>query len=410
MNDMAISHFKNTPFVMKMRTWCNFVSSNKMASICLFFYILIFSGFFFLETAQHRMAMYLSVPFSLFYIKENFSALKQGFREHAYFVIPFVLFISYTALSALWSDPLEEGFIYNETKPVLFLPLSMATLYLLVKKNDFAYDLLINVFIAAATITGVFLLADNFLSGSVERMEGFGRAGNSVMGGYLYCLALLTVMFAEPMTKIAIKYKIIIGLILFYIMFLMLSRSPLLVLGASIGIMLLARRNYLCILTIGVVGIVGIIGVSGMPRDIIPILNRPDTGRTQVWMGSIEKIIEKPVFGHGIATKFYYPINSEKGTFKETGPHSHNFYLGSLVQGGIISLCFVLYFVITMGWKGYQRFRKEDMVWPFIIFTSCILMGLMNFSSTINNLSVIWIAFWYPCVFIMARETPHPVV
>ncbi len=389
----------------------DFVLKNRLESVCIFLYLLIFAGFFFLPTPTHRCVMYISLPFSLFYIREHFALLKEGFWKHRYFTIPLVAFLAYTALSALWSTPLEDGFTFNETKPVLFIPLSMATLYLIVLRNPFVFNLLIYAFIAGALCSGIYLLIDNWAADPLSRMEGLGRAGNPVMGGYLYCIAILTLFFAKPLAGICWKYKLPVAIIFAYVMMLMLSRSPIIVLGATFAILLVVRRQYKILLTLALLAIVSAASiVATSSRDVIPIINRPDTGRSQVWQGTFDKIAESPLWGHGIATKFFYPIYDSAGGLIEKAPHAHSFYLGTLVQGGIISLAFLLYFIVVMERKSYRMIKNTGEFWMFAVFTSCILMGLMNFAGTVNNLAVIWVAFWYPCVLIMAMDKPKATV
>ena len=388
-----------------------FVKTNKIESVCIASYILIFAGCFFMSTSCHRDILYFSLPFSLFYMWQNTALLKEAYAAYKYFILPFLAFLTFTGLSAFWSVPYEDGYTFNMVKVLFFLPVSMATLFLIVKRNPYVYDIIVYSFVASALITGIYLLGHNFITDSVERMEGLGRANNSVMGGYLYVLAILVAFFAKPMAIVPRQYKVLLFLVCFYVMILMLSRSSFIILGASAGILMLAKRQFKVIIALGLLVIVGGTAVYTSPyRDVIPVVNRLDMGRLQIWKGAIDKAVESPVWGHGIATKILYPVYKKDGRVEELAPHAHNFYLGSLVEGGIISLSFVLFFIAMMGKKAYGLALTQNEFGPLAVLVSCIFMGFLNFSSTINNLGVIWIALWYQYAIIMAMEKSRPVV
>ena len=387
---------------------------NKVIFALLILYCLIFAGFFFMPTDIHRDVLYISLPFSLYAAFKNRDFLKDFFKAHKGSILIAAFYILYISLSLFWSNTTEDGREFDKGKILLFLPLAMVGLFITVKKTPLAYSWLVFSFVIGAFFSGFYLLVahavQNFESDYVPRLEGLGRAENSVMAGYLYAMALLAIAYAKPFVQMAWKYRAIIGIVAIMIMLCSLSRGPLLALCVSVGVMALLKKQYKLIAagTLGAIVAAVLIFGSGM-RQEIPIINRGDTGRPQVWAQSIAHIAEKPIFGHGIGSKFTYDYIVPSNRV-EKASHPHSVYLGTVIQGGIVSLLLLVGVMIVVGRGAFRIHRQTGEGWPLAVFVSFATLGLYDFGGVYVNLGVVWVAFWFQYALIMAREKPDPVV
>lgn len=321
-------------------------------------------------------------------------------------------FLLYMALSLFWSNTQEEGREFDKAKILLFLPVSMASLYLLTSRVRFAYDWLITAFVAMAVATGIYLLVNLGLDGWVIRLKGLGRADNSVMGGYLYAIAIMAVLYAGTFRSLPLKARIVLCLLLGVVLFFTLSRGPILALGATVFLLCAVKKHYkfCCGLLLAAALCGAVIFGTGLQKDI-PVINRPDTGRTQVWEQAIDKVEENPAFGYGAGSKFYYAIKNRHGKVSEVSSHPHNFYLATTLQGGVVALCFLLGMIGFFLAKAYKVGRNLGEYWPLATLVSCCIMGLYDFGGLYTNLSVGWLVFWYQFALLAAKNdtatTPH---
>lgn len=387
---------------------------DKVIFALLMLYCAIFAGFFFLPTDAHRDVFYLSLPLTLYAAFRDREFLKQFYVAHKAHILLPALYLGYLAISLFWSDTTEEGREFDKGKIFLFLPLSMLGIFLTVKRADIAYTWLVRAFVAGALLSALYILPlhwiENYTSKYIPRLEGLGRAENSVMAGYLYSMALLAVVYAKTFVQMAWKYRLIIGATLILVMLCTMSRGPLLALGVAVGVMALQKKQYKLIAA-GLLAIIAaaIVMFSTGLREEIPIINRTDTGRTQVWAQSIVQIAERPFFGYGVGSKFIYDyvVPSDR---VEQASHPHSFYLGTLIQGGIVSLALLLGIMFLVARGSLRLCRETGDGWPLAVFVSFATLGLYDFGGVYVNLGVVWVAFWFQYALIMAREKPDPVI
>lgn len=386
---------------------------DKPVFFLLLIFCAIFGGFFFMPTDLHRDIFYISLPLCAYLAYQNKTELAAFFQAHKLSILPVLAYLAYIFISLFWSDIKEQGREFDKAKILLFLPLSMAGLFLVVRHAQSAYFWLVYSFVLSAFFSAIYVLGSYFAYSLVtdhwSRLEGIGRAENSVMGSYLYSLALLAVMYAVPLSKLAWRYRIPIAGILLTIMLLSLSRGPLLALAASIGTLILFKKQYKCLALGALIALLSAGAFFSMDRSHVPIANRGDTGRPQVWHKAVEIIAEKPVFGYGIGSKFAYPYSNSNYRI-QFASHPHSFYLATLVQGGAVSLILLLGIMGIMFFKSLEMLRQNNEGWPLAVFVSFAALGFIDFGGVYVNLGVVWVAFWYQYTLIMARENPHPVI
>lgn len=382
--------------------------SDKTVFAILAAYCLIFAGFFFMDTGLHRDIFYLSLPFSLHLIWRERALLRQSAAQHKWIFIPVACYLSYMCLSLFWSNVTEEGREFDKAKILVFLPVSIAAIFLLVQKFPAAYGGLVSCLIAGAFFAGIYAIGVYLGDGRFDnRLEGLGRAENSVMGAYLYALALLALFCNKDMAKLPWTYRIPAALVLALVILLTQSRGPLLAMGAGIGAVLIARRHYR-ILGAGAVAtiLLGLLIFATPLHTKIPALNRADTGRLAVWEQSMENIEDSPVFGHGIGAKFLYEYKNRHNRI-ETASHPHSLYFGTLVQGGAMGLALLLLILISALMVAGRLARQTGESWPLAAISACCFLGLYDFGGAYMNMNAVWLSLWFQIALITSMVKPQ---
>lgn len=372
-------------------------------------YSVLFAGFFFMDTDLHRNVFYLSLPFSLMLIFRHADEIKFCYTKKKSVILPVILFLSYLALSLLWSETTEEGREFDKAKILIFLPVSMLTVFLMVRKNNDIYDWFVGSFVAGAFISAVYLILEYYITADAGRLEGMGRAENSVMAGYLYSIALLALVCHKGVARLAWTYRAPIAAILLAVMLLTLSRGPLLALAVSTVAVMIYKKQYMFVASgVLLIAICVITILASGARQYIPIINRGDTGRPQVWEQTIENIREKPIFGHGIGSKFFYTYKQGRGVEKASHPHS--LYFSTLVQGGVVGLILLLWVQAMLFCKSIRLAQQTGELWPFATIVTCYTLGLYDFGGAYTNMNVMWLSLWLQIALITAMEKPKTVV
>lgn len=382
--------------------------SDKTIFAVLIAYCLIFAGFFFMDTGLHRGVFYISLPFSLHLIWRERALLRQGAARHKWIFIPVACYLFYMCLSLFWSEVTEEGREFDKAKILFFLPISMAAIYLLLQKFPAAYGYLVSCLAAGAFFAGIYAVGAYLGEGRFDnRLEALGRAENSVMGAYLYVLALLALFCSKDMAKLPWTYRIPAALVLALVILLTQSRGPMLAMGAGIGAVLIARRHYR-LLGAGAVAaiLLGALVFATPLHTKIPALNRADTGRLAVWEQSIDNIEDSPVFGHGIGAKFFYKYKSRHDRI-ETASHPHSLYLGTLVQGGAIGLALLITILISGLLTAGRLARRTGESWPLAAISACCFLGLYDFGGAYMNMNAVWLSLWFQIALITSMAKPQ---
>ncbi len=361
---------------------------------------LLFAGFFFLPTGPHRILLYLSyLVFAAFAYKERKTI--RAFWPTRQFFIPLGLFLGYFAVSSFWSFDADVERMLQKMKVAPFILLFCLMLFVLVKKRPGFWRVVKDVFVLSALVTGVFLILSNihlfWEVANGKRLEGWGRAENSVQCGLLYGLALIIFystrihVLAFMNTKAA---KILIGFVFVTVMVLSVSRGPLLALLMVYGSWLLLKRDWKKILVLGVLGLVGLGFLLTQNFDFANLAKRADGGRLQVWAQVFEKLDDKPVLGFGAAHKFRYDVQYPNRV--ESVPHPHSLYFSTMMQGGAIGILFLFACIGLILLQGHRVFRQDGDQSALLILLMGLFFGLFDTGGAYTNFSSVWLLFWVP--------------
>lgn len=111
------------------------------------------------------------------------------------------------------------------------------------------------------------------------------------------------------------------------------------------------------------------------------------------WHAAAEVISEKPLFGYGIGKEVEVLVSkySSMGMISAASSkyNSHNQYLGFAVEGGILSLLFLLAFFITNLCISFKRNNLSYFLFILSILTICLIENYL-----IRNSGVIFVTFF----------------
>ncbi len=379
-----------------------------MIRILTVFYCALFASFFILGTNAQRNLMYAGMPFLgyFLYIHRQFF---QNRRLISLSLIGLCVYFLINYISILWSHPGDGEKLLQRLKMLVFFPLYLAPFLVLCYLSKDFWIRCVTSYVIAAVITGAAIITANLENlYHLERLSGWGRAGNPVQCGLLYGIAFLIILFGHSKLS-GFKHWpgwvwILAALVPLTDMILTKSRGPLLACIVVLGAVLVLRcrrysefftRRTLLIIFLGAL-ICG--GFLALNYDYIK--DRGTTGRGEIWARAVDLTKDSPIFGHGIATKIMYPYHLNGQPAVEGHPHS--VYLSALVHTGLVGLFFQLIALFSGLLIGMDYMRRHGDPSAFIFLSSGAVIGLVDYGGYYTNLSTTWIIFWFPMVFLCA--------
>lgn len=381
----------------------------------------VLAGFFFLETAPHRILLYLAILLGLFSIHKNNAW--DIFKNKDLLWRLTIAFLGFTALSLLWSQGMDIERIWQKLKPVLFITIAMAIAIHLFRQNERNWAVALEVFISAAIISGICLLLikyeDIIMAYTIEdpefiwRLEGFGRVNNENIAGLLYAAAALIALSIKGdfIKRYANKkIRILIFIFLSFIVFLTLSRGAILSFIAVSAMMVFVHAtksvqtsNIKKIIALAILGgIGGVIFLSvALPDVTTYMIERGSTGRLQIWQIAWNNALQSPIYGQGIGTKYTYEVYDKMPIVVG---HAHNLYLSVFLQTGAIGFILFLSIIILAMRRAYTEARQNCPA-ALIMLSFGLVFGLVDLGGYYTNLGATWIVFWLPLAFIIHKRS-----
>lgn len=349
---------------------------------------LLTAGFFLLDTASHRVFLYIFLICGACTLKHSIKQV--DFSEPLLRLT--ALFLGLHFISAGWSvnDDLEEYWKAIKIAPILLL---MIIICLPLKEWPF-----VKIYIYTAALTAIILIVMNiesiwsqYITGENERiwrLEAYGRSANPNIAGALYAVAALIFLYSKT------RFKWLCLMLVTMIVFLTLSRGALIALIGSLAITTLISNRRLILLLI--------------PLAILPViypdifqymLERGTTGRTEIWSQAMTYLLQAPLFGHGAANSLAYEITAQGRTYN----HTHNIYLATLNDTGLIGLTLLVCLLTLMLRRAYHL--KNHALFAVITF-GCIF-GLVDLGGFYTSIGVEWVLFWFPLIFLLKHPIPQ---
>ena len=116
--------------------------------------------------------------------------------------------------------------------------------------------------------------------------------------------------------------------------------------------------------------------------------------RLQIWNYSIDKILEKPLFGYGFES-FWLNKNEIYSNLYWDVPHAHNTLIGICIDTGLVGLGVFMIMVVDSFVKCFVNVFKNDAkeyIWYFINISILLLLTISDLNITTPN-NILWIFF-----------------
>jgi len=369
-------------------------------------FMVMFAGVFFLPTAPHRILMYLGMPFMAFFL------MREQFWSYFKSSVPILLslvfvFVGFYALSAFWSEGADIDRVFSKVKLAVFIPLTLMSFFVLLQKYSALWSWMMNAYVLAAVISAAILLVMHFDIYVIDhnyhhRLQGMGKAFNSVHCSLFHGLALIALMFhmQSDVRLFESRYvRFFAILLLFLVVVLTNSRGPFLALCGTFAF-LKFFRGHIKVLFISFCVLIPSVALA---INFLDLSLRSIDRRYQIWVQAFDIIQQKLLLGHGAGSKFFYEITIGDSYHKIEG-HAHNLYLSTLIHVGIfgfILMCLVIARALFIGVIEWRK-RGEIVALAFLVFG--LIAGLFDFGGYFTNLGATWIVFWFPVTVIAAYE------
>ena len=380
-------------------------------------FCILIGGFFILPTSPHRIILYAVLICGLVQIYKNKSWANTVNLNNKLFIC-ILVFLFYALVSNFWSNIEDTERFIQKTKPAIFISLFIivGTSYLNNKKD--IYKLWVETYVLSAAITATALIVINlehiynaYIHNDVWRINGFGRAENSNQAGLFYGIAFIILLFLKgKYIKILNNKYFRVACIIStsFIFFLALSRGAFFAFSSTLIFITILKAYFSDInKKIIIAPLISIILISvlvsfSFPHLITYMIERGTTGRFELWQLGFEQFLQRPLFGHGAGTKFYYELEFPTHVF--VAGHLHNLYLAVLVHFGLVGLSLFL-LIVGLTLSGLIKQTKDTNDYSILaIFVLGCIFGLVDLGGHYNSLSTSWMIFWIPALVAIAHQ------
>ena len=322
-----------------------------------------------------------------------------------------ILFLVSSIISMSWSD--SDRTTIDLIKRLLSIFIYIYSLYRISEKPEKLIKILIlSSFVmsisALAGVTVQYFIFENNLEYRQFRIystgiSDLGDISNPILAGLYYtpfASILFTFFCFEQSNTKWKKYYFLAFLSIFFYILLTWSRGPWIAFTGAIFSILLLIRNRITNLILSAGGILLIIFLLTNIDEIYrSFVETGVSNRSGIWSHTINKIIEKPLLGHGWNSSFSY--TNDLGT---NHPHPHSLYLKIFYDLGMIGGFFFISLIISSLFTAYvHRDKKLVLIAIPIIISGCIGM-LTDISEIITRTDETWIFFWLPLGLIISSH------
>jgi O-antigen ligase len=375
--------------------------------IAMFGFLAYLASFFFLNPTGQKTLFYLLVASPALILFFDLRYLLQ--KENRIPVLSVLIFLTYFALSSLWSN---EGRLANGLKLALCITCLMIAVHSTMSIRNNSETRICSFILAAGSCAAClyFLLFMGKILDATEYMPvvsiryslytlgGFGDS-NPINTAIYFGLVVLAVWWSFPQNRPLMKLGLLfLALISMMIMFLSQSRGPILSLAITLTLVSVLRRSKDELLLWG--AILTSCAIIILSLNLLPlILARTDSpnDRVEIWLSAVEQIKNNLFFGHGLGHSGGIQLMGTSDL--AAASHAHFSILEIFRIGGIIGGFLFLAMLLSITARSLVKSRGCS----FFIFW--LIFGLLCLSTNGRLLfirpSVEWFAFWIPMFFVL---------
>lgn len=313
------------------------------------------------------------------------------------FFWPLIIFLAYLPLTVLWSsNPNAEDLIFSIKLSFYLLifanALKQNTLWL---KKYFSY---LGFIAAACALTTTVYFYGYLNNPFAERLTAWGDMQNSLWAGTIFAFFAAFFAFALLTRHIDKSCKFIFTLshislwILITAALLTQSKGPIIALALSTLLLSIIIKSKKGMVTTLGMSIVAIALISINNEALSNLLSRGTSFRIDIWLASIEAIMQHFIFGHGVNHSVII-ITPDSNLFVSP----HNRLLAVLYHGGIVGGVLLL-------WMFYPVFARQKFIsqsTPFLITLQGLIIFFILCSMSegrylVTRPNFIWLELWLP--------------
>lgn len=322
------------------------------------------------------------------------------------FLLAAGLFMSVCTISAAWGDGDNTvGYVFRKSLVIMLYLSAVICLVTMVSRQNLKWFLISLCVVAAiGAVVSVFyqLVVVNESFGwrtfRIYRM-GLGEwvdLGYPVIAGIYFgwfaALAACLIAIDSKNNKAELVLGISILLLLPYV-FLTLSRTSWIAGAVSVGYLSLIFRHRASLVLAACLVLIAMVMAAVYHKELlIELTERQLSNREQIWVWTLNNILEDPMLGHGFAHSFWP---------ETVFAHAHNFYLQVLFEQGVIGLVAFLAMLsaaIHAVWK-----NREDrwVVGSFVLVIYILTVMLVEIQHVITRPGLFWTIFWFPLALVV---------
>jgi O-antigen ligase len=316
------------------------------------------------------------------------------------------VFLGYSAISAVWSDNwLTVG---DQTRKAACIAYFLTVCCAVGQGGPARWRWLlrgVSVFAAVAAVA----LAAGFLSDCTgcDRFTGYGRFANAnytaSVTGSVALMALASVLSTPGRLRwnlLACQIPIV------FLLLLTGSRAALLaylggavLAGVLLGLRQPARARQTVLAILACLAMVAAAAAFQGPDWIVAEFGRGDTFRLQIWATNLERVAERPWFGHGSTAQDRFAIGDQV-----LGYHAHNLFLAQAFYGGIPGALLMLAVFVLAARAAMRAWWQSGDVLPSVILFFLFAVGMVDMGPVIVGIEAIWLYVWVTLGIVLSYD------
>ncbi len=352
-----------------------------------------FSSYFSLSITENIQLNIASI-FALLLIVLSiiFIALYWNFIPKIYLIAPFLLFIGFSIISIFYS--IDKTATIQEAIRLISIFLSFITAYILTLKISQAREIIVSTILISAIVPIMFAIYQFMTNSGITDSTGTeGRLFGTFThpNAFASFLLLLVAILTYKIFAINIKYpernfsKVLIFFVI-TILILTFSRGSWLALLIFFTIFSLIKAPKLLFIIFSF--IVLLFFTSQTVHDRIEDIYNPPSNssirwRIKQWKNAISAWQLSPIYGYGSGTEI--KIHEQELGFHAGNPYTHNDFIKSLQETGIIGFILFVFLILTTILfliKQYHDIKKTDeklfVLVVLLFFISEIVFGMSS--------------------------------
>ncbi len=301
-------------------------------------------------------------------------------------------FITWSALTLVWGDTSSAGHVYKFFQEALCTFLFLAALLLALNESPRVSRSIGTVLIVGGALNAAFSIVRFLMSGVdlANRLAGWAETRQQVLGAMVIgvCYVLALGRWVEEK-----QHRALYGAacaVLFAFILLTFSRGPLVAASLATLILLsqLSGKRLLAVLggTMLIAGTAVFFFSSTVARFYDLLTVRGTSYRLSIWRYTIDRIAERPLFGHGLAADFGMADI----------PFPHSLYFSALFYSGVVGFLLLALLLAMILWGVIRLRSAPERVVLLALWVDILIGSLTDVGQITKGPAPLWYIFWLP--------------